>query len=385
MQRRNFIKVGLIASSGLIINSCSLQNKGKQYFYVEKRKGRWWFINDRGKIFWSIGLNHVDSASLRYNDSAGLWDTKYNNSMREWLHEVKKDLIGWNFNTMGWNQEVVTINEQNHRHSRSFTYEEYQWLDMPYCHMLPFIESHQWEIETRLPDIKSKGFKEWCEYVARDQCARLKNDPKLIGYFFSDCPAFVHFNDKNKWKAPLFDPELLKSESGKKELFSLATIYYRVLHDAIRLFDTNHLILGDRYESNAILPDEIIKAALPYVDVFSFQCFGGAEAVKNKLGYWAGLTKRPVLLADSSLFVQPHDPFFPPHETCHQDGRGYTEIVNVLKEIPEAVGFHLCGAYIENKVRKYGLKNNKDQIDSPYTENIAGANLEMQKWIASKQ
>ena len=54
---------------------------------------------------------------------------------------------------------------------------------MPYCHMLPFTEAHQWQVEVRQPDVTSPDFEEWCDYVARDACARFRDDPKLIGYF----------------------------------------------------------------------------------------------------------------------------------------------------------------------------------------------------------
>ncbi len=77
----------------------------------------------------------------------------------------------------------------------------------------------------------------------------------------------------NAWKGPLFDPEKLKSDSGRAELTNLATQYYKVTHDAIRRYDPHHLILGDRYEANAPLTMEIINAARPYVDVLSFQDF----------------------------------------------------------------------------------------------------------------
>jgi hypothetical protein len=174
-------------------------------------------ITPEGKPFFSIGLNHVDPATLRYAESGDIWEKKYQNSMENWLQAVHQDLADWGFNSLGWNQEVVTINDQNHRHSRSFTVEEYQWLDMPYCHMLPFIESHQWDIETRLPDIYSKGFEEWCDYVARDHCARMKDDPKLIGYFYTDCPTWVHNNSGTAWKAPLFDPEKLDTSNTTNE------------------------------------------------------------------------------------------------------------------------------------------------------------------------
>jgi hypothetical protein len=351
------------------------------FFRLQKSGGRWWLIHPEGQRFWSIGVNHVDPATLRYTDNGRIWEEKYNNSMQQWLQTVRTDLQGWGFNTLGWNQEVVTINPQNHRHSRSFTFEEYQWLDMPYCHMLPFIESHQWEIETRLPDIRSKGFAEWADYVARDHCARMKDDPNLIGYFYTDCPTWVHSNGATRWKAPLFDPELLDTETGRKELSQLATTYYRVLHDAVRRYDSHHLILGDRYEANHPLPEEVVRAALPYVDVLSFQCFRGADKVAEKLGYWALLTGHPVLLGDSAIWVEPFDPKWPPPEQRHHDPGGYQDTMEALWQIPESIGFHLCGAYLQNDVRNYGLKNRNDEVDLPYTLELARINREMQNRI----
>ena len=236
--RRSFIRSALVGGAGLLFARLKCNNgQNKSFFTIEKLNGRCWLIDPSGNPFWSIGINHVDPASLRYFESENVWQDKYQNHMKQWLGHVQKDLEGWGFNTLGWNQEVVTINDQNHRHSRSFTFEEYQWLNMPYCHLLPFIESHQWEVETKLPDIESNGFAEWCDYVARDQCARMKDDLKLIGYFYTDCPTFVHNRKGNEWKGTLFDPELLKSESGRKEIHRKATVYYKVLHDSIKRYD----------------------------------------------------------------------------------------------------------------------------------------------------
>ena len=72
------------------------------------------------------------------------------------------------------------------------------------------------------------------------------------------------------------DPYLIRSYSKpklEKELSDLALKYYKTRHDAIRRYDKNHLIVGDRYEANELIAYEIIEAALPYVDVLSFQDF----------------------------------------------------------------------------------------------------------------
>ena len=121
---------------------------------------------------------------------------------------------------MGWVQEATVGQWQ---HSRSFTPDEYRALGMPYCHLLPFTESHQWEANVRHYDYDSSEWETWCDHVARSQVVDLCDDPNLIGYFYSDCPTWVHDAKPNKWRGTIFDPDLLASASGRKELRRLAT------------------------------------------------------------------------------------------------------------------------------------------------------------------
>ena len=142
LSRRNFLNSSIAASItfGLVPFGCvsehgNQNSSNKQFFKLEKRHGRWWFINPMGNLNFSLGLNHIDPTSLRYTENADIWNKKYGNSMKKWLQEaVRKDLTEWGFNCVGWNREVVTREFTNHRHSRAFTFEEYQWLDLPYCH-----------------------------------------------------------------------------------------------------------------------------------------------------------------------------------------------------------------------------------------------------------
>jgi hypothetical protein len=383
INRRSFLATSLLAGAGSMVlpGSClsSLSNKSEGFFKVAQKNGRWWLLCPDGDHTFSIGLNHLDPAAIRHLASEGIWEDKYGNSMENWLPKVKADLSDWGFNCVGWEQEVVIIDPEMHRHSRCFTFEEYQWLDMPYFHLLPFIESHQWEWETKLPDIKSKVFADWCDYVARDRCARFRDDPKLIGYFFTDCPAWIHSNENNSWKAPLLDPELEKTESGRKEIFDTATIYYKTIVEAIKRYDPNHMICGDRYEANAPISKEVLKAALPYVDIFSFQCFGNANHIYRILSKWAEYLKRPVLLADSMISKAGFHGW-PPTEDHIQDDVQYGEVMNVLRSIPECIGFHLCGAYIKNNARRYGLLNLHEEEETS-TQGIRHVNLEQAEWV----
>ena len=302
-----------------------MKRKADGFFRLGKRKNHLWLISPDGKPFFTIGMNHIDPASLRYPENIHIWREKYQGSTTKWLREsVSKNLKDWGFNTVGWEQEVTV---RNWRHSRSFTFEEYQALNMPYCHMLPFTESHQWEQHTRHFDFFSREWEEWCEYVARSHCAEMSEDSKLIGYFYSDCPTWIHERPKNQWRGPIFDPEQLQTERGRKELSRLAVRYYQTTHDAIRRFDKNHLILGDRYEANAPIAIEVIDAALSYVDVLSFQDF--RDPVKH-LDYWHKKTGKPVLLADAAKIKWLTEA----GEFTRNNGQWYAEIIDQLFKNP---------------------------------------------------
>lgn len=348
------------------------------FFTLAQRQGRWWLITPAGSPFFSIGLNHIDPAPLRYESNGNLWQNKYGNSMETWLKEaVARDLKTWGFNSVGWTQEVVTRGLTNHRHSRAFTFEEYQWLGLPYCHQLPFADFHQWEAETRYPDFKSPEFADWCDYVAREHCARMKDDPKLIGYFYIDCPTWIHTTKESAWKGPLFDPEKLKTDAGRKDLRGLATLWYRSTHDAIRRYDKHHLIFGDRYEAARPLADEVIEAALPYVDVLSFQHFAPADKVAANLTHWHQKTGKPVLLADHAIQIRESN------GSGSHDGAGYAKTLATLRELPGCIGLHLCGAYLRNETRKRALRDAMEKADEEAIQDIMIANRAAARWMES--
>jgi hypothetical protein len=375
--RKHFLRRAALLAGSLPLVCAPLwsaQRDGK-FFTVGQRAGRWWFITPEGRPFFSLGLNHIDPSPLRYPENGDLWARKYGNSMERWLKEaVAPDLKAWGFNSVGWTQEVVTRGPTNHRHSRAFTFEEYQWLGLPYCHQLPFADFHQWENETRYPDFASNEFAEWCDYVAREHCARMGGDPKLIGYFYLDCPTWIHARPENRWRGPLFDPEKLKSEAGRKELFDLATRYYQVTHDAVRRYDRRHLILGDRYEANAPIAEEVIRAALPFVDVLSFQHFGVPEQVRADLERWHEFSGKPVLHADGARQVRE------PNGVLRHDPEGYAATLEALKSVSGCVGLHVCGAYLRNNARKRGLRDAHEVPDQQALDGISAANRRVADW-----
>lgn len=375
MNRRQFIQSTLAGGLSVCMSPLLSGNpKGSGFFRIEKVGNRWWLVRPNGDKYFSLGLNHIDPATLRYPENIHIWREKYGNSMERWLKDsVAPNLQDWGFNCIGWNQEVITSGLDNHRHSRHFTYEEYQWLGMPYCHQLPFADFHQWEAETKHPDFFSPDFSNWCDHVAREHSVPLANDPKLIGYFYIDCPTWLHARKENTWKGSLFDQKKLDSKAGREELVALASQYYRVTHDAIRRYDPNHLILGDRYEANAPLTMEIIEGARPYVDVLSFQDFRDPV---GHLDHWHKESGMPVLWADGAKGISIGD-----DQGTYNSGEWYGEVLSGLRQNSGCVGAHLCGAFLRNRVRRRGLMDEREVPDTENIRLIRQANLETEIWV----
>jgi hypothetical protein len=151
-----------------------------------------------------------------------------------------------------------------------------------------------------------------------------------------------------------------------------ATAYYRTTHDAIRRYDPHHLILGDRYEAGRPIADEVIEAALPFVDVLSFQHFAAPEKVAANLTHWHEKTGRPVLLADHAAVIRQAD------GSARHDGEGYTRMLETLRAHPGCVGYHLCGAYLRNETRKRALRDAAENPDAEAIEAITRANQRSQ-------
>jgi hypothetical protein len=352
------------------------------FFTTGESNGHLWFVTPEGQPFFSIGLNHIDSSSLRYLHTIDIWNKKYNGDQHQWIKQsVMPSLRQWGFNTIGWVQEVVIRDKKIHRHSRNWIHEEYKSAEMPFCHMLPFAEVHEWEVETRYPDVFSDGFEEWCDYIARETCAVMVDDPNLIGYFFSDCPSWTYKTHNPELKGAWFDPERLKTEFGCKELAAMAERYYKVTHDSIRRYDKNHLILGDRFHGSKFIPDEVICAAARYVDVLSFQYSAETEITLPYFEKVYNKTHLPILLADAAV---PRDNTKLPLEKFRIEGKSYDGQGEKYQAMMEdyfsaffMVGWHYCGAFMENEVRQQGLYSMLEKPNEGLVKLMSEKNLQI--------
>jgi hypothetical protein len=114
----------LSRASGQLEYIKTTQTSPEGFFRLATADGRTWLVTPEGKLFFSIGFNHIDPAALRYPENIHIWKEKYHNSMDEWLREsVRPNLLKWGFNSVGNTVEMASNGPTNHRQSRRFTYD----------------------------------------------------------------------------------------------------------------------------------------------------------------------------------------------------------------------------------------------------------------------
>lgn len=361
-----------------------LKTGNSGFFRVERLGERWWLVDPDGHAFLSIGLNHLSSFALRAPERIDEFLAKYRDE-EGWIRNgLASDLKEWGFNTIGWTQEIAfryaphdpmkkadavdPRREWGERfalvHDRAWEHERYRWAGLPYCHTLNFLNAAFYfdaipfasEFAPQFPDVFDSAFEDFCDWAARMQCSPMRDDPNLIGYFYSDIPDWNGDVHSNHWLGE-FDGT---PQERDQCLHKIAERYYQVCHAAIRRYDKNHLILGDRYLGQRHVPDYVLSAMQETVDVISVQFSLDFEAERTVLERMIALTEKPILMADA---VMPTSYCVPPTEYAR--GQAYQRYLRGALLHPHIVGVHFCGAYIRAEPRGWGIKSADDR---PYED-----------------
>jgi len=354
------------------------------FFHTEKIDDRWWLIDPEGHAFVSIALNHIDETDLKYPRNLDVWRRKYG-SRERWIEAVLNDLNSWGFNTLGWTQQWVTgrsghdldwVTPIDFGHGEGWSIAEMRDAAMPYVQNLRVAEIEGWNGNPKFPDVFSDDFAERCAWLARQYCAPLADDRNLIGYFLTDIPSWLpHASGGNFAGLPRGT-----SDAPVRTLPEVAEKYYSTITEHIRRYDPSHLILGDRYNGNMGIPDEVLDIAASYIDVLSIQYFAGNDdaafaEMRDDLARWSTRIDRPVIIADiGNCAPTPLNP--DRHSGLADEGeraRQYVESFKAVASEPWFVGWHWCG-YLENEARGWGLKDGNDESYAELTGAVGDVN-----------
>ncbi len=360
----------------------NLRGECTGYFHLEKLKGHWWLIDPEGCTFLTLGVNHMDPNALKYEDNVHIWREKYDSSLKNWCKGVARDMKDWGFNTISWTEEMVA---SDFRHSPDWTYEMYQWADIPYVHKLPMLEIESWNPRAYYPDLKGEEFEQWCDFVARSACVDMADDPKCIGYSLSARPDWFRLLEQ---KAPGTDSAWhqwygidVSVDSGIREYRDLMKGAYRIVVEAIRRYDQKHLLFGHRLTAEpqgSYAPLENREEHWDFVfeildgtyDLLSMNYFyPDDDLMLQDFDRWHQRTGKPIIHADFMVFAPTGSrtkvgPIQHPCEDQLERGQKYGQLMDRFFAYPWFIGWHMC-SYIENKVRGHGYK---DRFDNAYTD-----------------
>jgi hypothetical protein len=370
------------------------------YFRTERANDRWWLVDPDGNTFISVGLNHAEDVNLKHEHNIEIWKNKYGASRERWIKEgLVKDLKDWEFNTIGYTVDFVTGSwkaldwhsedaknvDLGHTSYKSWATADYLAADKPYCLQMRVLEIEDWNKFPGYRDVFHKDFADYCDFLARDLCVDHAESKNLLGYFLVDIPGWARH-------ATGEDFEYLKGlddEERDIKLYEVASKYYETITNAIRKYDPNHIILGDRYNGNKFIPDAVLRAMKPYVDVLSVQYFpsnnsAGHQQMKEDLEKWQKVADKPVIIADIGNWCPTHMNPNRESECKDQAGRAsdYIGAINAVINEPWFVGWHWC-AHIENPGRGWGIKDPYDHSYEDFRAPVAEFNKNVYENINS--
>jgi len=336
-----------------------------------------------------------------------------------WVVYTTTRLRSWGFNSIGgWSAKIME--------TKSGLY---------YAHLLDMLTT--WQDHQTLPDIFGSAFYQRCLEIAKSQCAPRENDEMLLGYQTdNEIPWYTDFlaqyltnlgnstfegnqhvieflqqkyhgniSELNKaWNinAKSF-PDVtnhLKDTGINRQvynqdrddfLFVVATEYFHVTTTAIKGSDPNHLILGCRADT---LPDPVIKALVPYVDVVDVHSYT-TNAPLERLAHTYALSKKPIILGEFSFTAV--DSNLPntrgarsgiANTTQSDRARAYRNYVEPLLKVPYVIGYHWwqwadepsTGRWPDGENSNYGLVHIDDDVYAALTSEMTTVNRNAEAW-----
>jgi hypothetical protein len=252
--------------------------------------------------------------------------------------------------------------------------------DMPYLEGKNFvpISTYRNDGSFRFIDIFDPKEQQQLEMQIKQVCEQNRNNTNLIGYCWTDLGAWPLENSVgNSWvdfirDLPADAPgqkayrEYLKAwqgdDSDARDLGFLRIIareYFRVLGEANRKHDPDHLIFGDRFAFNTIVP-EVLEEMLPWVDAIAIQPPFRPGFPRKDFDRVHKLTGKPILICDFAIRFKDGDkPIrgWKPQENAEIAGQRYAEYLRDALETSYIVGAFWCNP-IDSKpsFNKTGIK-----------------------------
>lgn len=208
------------------------------------------------------------------------------------------------------------------------------------------------------PEVEAK-----LERAIKNLCMANRKNPNLIGYCWTDLGAWPLENSTGRnWVD--FIRELPEASPGRQAyrkfleanrddpekaddlafLRLIAREYFRILGEANRKFDPDHLIFGDRFTFQTAIP-EVIEEMLPYVDAIAIQPRFNPGFPEKEFDRIHQLSGKPIIICDFAIrFMEEGKKIrgWKPEPTPGQAGERYSEYLRAAFAKPYILGAFWC-------------------------------------------
>ena len=304
-------------------------NKVAKSISLAEIDGRTWLVDSSGKPFFAHGITHVSNNRAKFD-----------------FAKISKACKELGFNAYGYGCPPAL---------RS---------DMPYVeswnHLVP-ISYYRGKNAVKFVDVFDPKAQTRLEAGVKANCFRSRKNPNVIGYCWTDLGSWPLKNPSGKnWVD--FIRSLPEDAAGQQAyrkflgtwkggngrdlafLRLIAREYFRVVGGAQRKYDPDHLVFGDRFAFNTIVP-EVLEEMLPYVDGIAIQPPFWGQFPKKKFDEIHKLTGKPIILCDFAIRFKDGDKdirSWKPAADSVAAGKAYAEYVKAALNTDYIVGVFWC-------------------------------------------
>lgn len=325
------------------------------FFRTEKIGNRWWLITPEGHLYFNVAVNAVrPPLGVKASEQAAFAE-RATRELRE---------LGFNGTGNGSLSQLTVVGQP-----------------LPWCPRLDFAATFAKEHGQTYLTSGHTGFTDDCipifhpdfEPWARRYAASLATsakDPSILGIFTDNellCPPdlldrHLRLDAKNPYFRPGHaaaeawleargrprDPARLTLRDRCEFIAYVFGTYSRIVHDAVRAYDANHLILGSRFHVHATQFDNpwFWPAVGPWMDVVAVNYYGLWGPQREEIEAWSAAMNRPVILTEWYAKAQDAPGLSNAHgagwlvHTQDDRGRYYQHFALAAFETATLVGFH---------------------------------------------
>ncbi|MGN6726143.1 MAG: agarase [Tepidisphaeraceae bacterium] len=280
------------------------------FFRTQLIDGRWWLVDPQGYRIIDAGVTSTNLGSQSPEAAAAL--KKKFGTPEGWAAQTRKLLLDAGFDGTGnWSNDELLR----------------KGADRPlvYTHAAPFMAEYGARHGGTTEEVGHKGYPNRCIFVFDPQFAesadrtaatlsRFKDDPYLLGYFTDNELPFPLDSLDRYLTLPDADPgrqaaeafltanhverQKLTDDVRQQWTAVAAEKYFSIVHDAIRKYDPNHLILGPRFHATDYRNPALLRTAAKYIDVVGYNSYGvwsSANGFVDRIYRDAGL---PLLVSE---------------------------------------------------------------------------------------